>query len=153
MITMPSLRTILKTIYGVDDKYLIPLSQSWFVPTINRDDKIGTWIGYRILNKKPNIRGYQADVMFVIPIQLRFRMAFVGPQAEEFADQTLLWDNRTDVKEAFETCATQLNYNGREIFSYPLKNEGFNDSPSWIVDVSAQTTYEVDTKQKPWLSR
>lgn len=153
MLDSKSLRDILKEIYGIEDKYLVPISTNWFIPTIDPEDKIGTWIGYRILSKKPYLRAYQIGLCYSVPLKVNFRLSFVGPQAEELADQTMIWENRTDVIKAFEKVQAQINYIDRTSFTYPVRNGGFNDSLSWIVDMSAQTTYDIDTKQKPWIPR
>lgn len=153
MLDSKSLRDILKEIYGIEDKYLVPISTNWFIPTIDPEDKIGTWIGYRILSKKPYMRAYQIGLCYSVPLKVNFRLSFVGPQAEELADQTMIWENRTDVIKAFEKVQAQINYTDRTSFTYPVRNGGFNDSLSWIVDMSAQTTCDIDTKQKPWIPR
>lgn len=153
MLDAEILRNILKDIYGVEDKFLVPISTNWFVPTVDPNEKIGTFIGYRVISKEPLIRAYQKDVYMVKSVRVSFRLTFVGPQAEQFADQTLLWDERTDVIKAFEKYKAQINYKSRTSFSYPVRNGGFNDSLAWIVDMSAQTFYEADTKQQPWIPR
>lgn len=150
MLDANSLRTVLKEIFGIDDKHLVPISTNWFVPTVDPSDKKGTWIGYRILSKKPTLRAYQSGTVMVKPIKVSFRMSFIGIQAEELADQILLWEDRTDVTKAFESVKAQINYQDRQAFSYPVRNGGFNDELCWIVDLSAQTFYEVDTKQTTW---
>lgn len=151
MLNAQKLRSILKDIYGVEDKYLVPISTNWFIPTTDPDDKIGTWIGYRIISKKPILRAYQSGRFMEKSIKVSFRITFVGPQAEELADQVLLWEDRTDVTKAFEKEKVQVNYVDRTSFTYPVRNGGYNDSLAWIVDMTAQTFYEVDTKQTPWI--
>lgn len=152
MLNATTLRSVLKEIFGIDDKYLVPISTNWFLPTVDPEDKAGTWIGYRIQSKKPTVRAYQRGIMYEKPIKVNFRLSFVGRQAEELADQVLMWEDRKDVTKAFESVKAQINYVDRQSFSYPVRNGGFNDELCWIVDLSAQTFYEVDTKQKPWLS-
>lgn len=152
MLDSSSLRTTLKEIYGIEDKYLVPISTNWFIPTVDPEDKVGTWIGYRILSKKPTIRAYQNYDTMVKPIKVNFRITFVGRQAEELADQILLWEDRLDVTNAFEAIKTQINYQDRQLFTYPVRNGGFNDEMCWVVDLSAQTFYEVNTNQKPWFT-
>lgn len=152
MLNATTLRSVLKEIFGIEDKYLVPISTNWFLPTVDPEDKVGTWIGYRIQSKKPTMRAYQQGIMYEKPIKVNFRLSFVGRQAEELADQVLMWEDRKDVTTAFESVKAQINYVDRRSFSYPIRNGGFNDELCWIVDLSAQTFYEVDTKQKPWLS-
>lgn len=151
MLDAISLRAVLKEIFGIEDKYLVPISTNWFLPTVDPEDKTGTWIGYRVMSKRPLLRAYRSGVMYEKSIKVNFRVSFVGHQAEALADQTLLWEDRLDVQEAFEAVKTQLNYVSRQAFSYPVRNGGFNDELCWVVDFSAQTFYEVDTKQKPWI--
>lgn len=153
MLNAESLRKVLKDIFGIEDKYLVPISTNWFLPTTDPEDKTGTWIGYRIQSKRPIIRAYQQGVIYEKPIKVNFRLSFVGRQAEELVDQVLLWEDRKDVTEAFESIKAQINYVDRQAFSYPVRNGGFNDELCWIVDLTAQTFYEVDTKQKPWIPR
>lgn len=151
MLNAESLRTVLKEIFGIDDKHLVPISTNWFTPTVDPEDKTSSWIGYRIISKRPYTRAYQSGVYMEKPIKVSFRLTFVGPQAEDLADQVLLWEDRADVQEAFEKCKAQINYNDRTSFTYPVRNGGYNDEMCWIVDLSAQTFYEVDTKQQPWI--
>lgn len=151
MLNATTLRATLKEIFGIEDKYLAPISTNWFVPTTDPEDKTGSWIGYRILNKRPTVRAYQNGTKMIKPIKVSFRMSFVGKQAEELSDQVLLWEDRADVTEAFNKVNAQINYQDRQAFSYPIRNGGFNDELCWIVDLSAQTFFEVDTKQEPWV--
>ena len=153
MLNAKILRGILEEIYGIEDKYLVPISTNWFLPTTDPQDKVHTWIGYRILNKKPYVRAAQRGREMSKDIKVGFRLTFVGPQAEELADQTLLWEDREDVTEAFERHVAQINYTDRTSFSYPVRNGGYNDDMAWIVDMSAQTSYTVDTKQVPWFNK
>lgn len=150
MINAKLLRDVLKSIYGVEDRYLVPLDEGWYVPTFNKDDKVGTWIGYRLLSKVPNLRSYMASDAWTRSLKVTFRVSFVGPQAEELADQTLLWENRKDVREAFEATQTQIDYNKRTQFSYPVKNGGLNDNICWCVDFAAHTFYSQEVQHEKW---
>lgn len=150
MLNAKILRATLKEIFGIEDKYLVPISTNWFLPTTDPQDHVGTWIGYRIINKRPYVRAAQYGQNMVKPVRVQFRITFVGPQAEELADKVLLWEDRTDVTEAFEKSQSQINYTDRVSFTYPVRNGGYNDDLAWVVDLSAQTSYEVDTKQMPW---
>ena len=150
MITMEILRDVLKQVYGVEDKYLVPMNSGWFAPTTDPEDKVGTYIGYRILSKRGYARAFQQKGAYNKPIKVTFRLSFVGPDAEELSDQTLIWDDRDDVKDAFEPRGIQVNYDERVAFSYPIKAQGFNDRLAWVVDLSCQSTYEVPVDYGPW---
>lgn len=153
MLNSENLRALLKEVFGVEDRYLVPLNGSWFAPTINPEDDIGTWIGYKILSKTPYTRAYQTDHTMVKPIKVKFRLSFVGPQAEALADKVMMWEDRTDVTLAFEKLVAQINYEDRSLFTYPIQYSGFNDRLCWVIDLSAQTVYEVDTKQELWIKK
>lgn len=153
MLNAQTLRSILKEIYGIDDKHLVPINTNWFLPTTDPKDHTNSWIGYRILSKQPYARAYQPTRLYEKPIKVSFRLTFVGPQAEELADQVMLWEDRVDVTKAFEEHRAQINYQDRTSFTYPVRNGGFNDEMAWIVDMSAQTTYAVDTHQVPWFHK
>ena len=153
MLNAKVLRETLKEIFGIDDAHLVPISTNWYIPTTDPEDHVGTWIGYRILSKRPYIRAFQNGRDMTTQLKVKFRLTFVGPQAEELVDQVLLWENRTDVTTAFEKSNTQINYEDRTSYTYPVRNGGYNDEMAWIVDLSAQTSYIVDTKQHPWFSK
>lgn len=154
MLNSKSLRAVLKEIFGIEDRYLVSLDEGGYVPTYNPTDKVGTWIGYRILSKTPNVRTFTRSVSDGVvktrSIKVVFRISFIGPQAEDLIDQTLLWDDREDVQAAFSKACAQVNYNDRQLFSYPVKNGGLNDNLCWCVDLSSQTFYETRVKWNKW---
>lgn len=141
MLNTDSLRQFLKDVYAVDDKYLVPMDKGWYVPTYDSSDKVGTWIGYRILKIKPNIRAGYTGNTYEKSIKVTFRLSFVGTQAEELALQTLLFDDRIDVVKALEKSFTQMNYTSREILTYPIREGGLNDSLCWYTDFECQSFY------------
>lgn len=150
MIDSSSLRAILRDIYGIDEKYLVPLDNGWYVPTYDKNDKMSTWIGYRILEIKPNLRGFQGQQGYSKSVKGRFRLAFVGKQAEQLALQTLAFDDRADVIDAFAKYQIQLNYVSREILTYPIKEGGLNDNLCWFTDIDCQSFYDLDIRPKDW---
>lgn len=150
MLDSVALREALKSIYGIEDKYLVPLDSGWYVPTYDHNDKVGTWIGYRILSVKPNLRAGYSGQSYTKSVKIRFRVSFVGKQAEQLALQTLLFDERKDVIEAFEQSQTQLNYISRDILTYPLKEGGLNDNLVWFTDIECQSFYAADVQYKDW---
>lgn len=150
MLNTKTLRAALKEIFGITDKYLVPLDEGWYVPTYDKNDKTGTWIGYRVMSKKSNIRTMQNGTKFARSVKVTFRVSFIGPQAEELCDQTIIWDDRDDVQKAFGASQTQLNYNDRQTFSYPVKNGGLNDNLCWCVDFTAQSFYVVQANWPLW---
>lgn len=147
MLNSETLRQAIISIFGIPEKYVVPLDEGWYVPTYDKNDKVGTWIGYRILTKKQISRVIRQDTIFGKSIKVKFRLTFVGPQAEELADSTIMWDDRKDVIKIFTDLQFQLNYNKRQMFSYPVANGGLNDNLCWCVDFEAQGFY---TQQANW---
>lgn len=150
MLDTPTLHNILLQIYGVDPQYLVPLDTDWYVPTYDKNNKVGTWIGYRILMIKPNLRAGYTGQSYSKSVKGRFRLSFVGPQAEQLALQTLLFDDRKDVVQAFESYGIQLNYTGREVLTYPIREGGLNNSLLWFTDIECQSFYAADVKYSRW---
>lgn len=155
MLSAKTLRQALKDIFKIDDKYLVPLDTGWYVPTYDKNDKVGTWIGYRVLSKKPVTRTQlyydeHRKEWFIRNCDVQFRIAFIGQQAEDLADQTLMWEERTDVQKAFEQSSTQVHYDQRQQFSYPVKEGGLNDNLCWCVDFKAESFMAVPANWKDW---
>lgn len=151
MLDTPALKQALLDIYGIPEKYIVPLDAGWYVPTYDPKEKVGTWIGYRILSVKPNVRAGYTGVSYEKSVKIRFRLSFIGQQAEKLALQTLLFDERKDVIKAFEKSSTQLNYISRDIMTYPVKEGGLNDSLCWFVDIDCQSFYASgDLKYGDW---
>ena len=151
MLDMASLRGVLLDILGIEEKYVVAMSNHQFVPTYDKEDKVGTWVGYRILEKSAYARTYEdSPGVYVRPIRASFRISLVGPQAEEIADGMFLWDDRSDVQEAFEKIDAQVNYDKRKIYSFPIEEAGFNDRLCWCVDFNAQSFYVLQTKLEKW---
>lgn len=150
MLDSNALRTALKEIYGIEDKYLVPMDSGWYVPTYDKSNHVGTWIGYRILEVKPNVRAGYTGSSYTKSVKIRFRLSFIGKQAEELALQTLLFDERQDVVSAFEKSQTQLNYVSREILTYPVREGGLNDNLVWFTDIDCQSFYAVDVNYENW---
>lgn len=155
MLSMDTLRTALQKVFGVDDKYLVPLGEGGYVPTYDKTDTTSTWIGYRVLSKTPVTRTQiyndeNGKEWFIRNCDVVFRISFIGPQAEDLADLTLMWEERTDVRDAFEQSSTQIHYNRREQFSYPMKEGGLNDGLCWCVDFEAASYMAVAAGWKHW---
>lgn len=150
MLDSNALRQALTDIYGVDDKYIVPMDAGWYVPTYDKSNTVGTWIGYRILEVKPNVRAGYTGSSYNKSVKIRFRLSFIGKQAEELALQTLLFDDRQDVVEAFEKSQTQLNYVDREVLTYPVREGGLNDNLVWFTDIDCQSFYSADVIYENW---
>lgn len=150
MIDTTSIRQALKDIYGIPDKYLVPMDSSFYVPTYDKNDHVNTWIGYRILSVKPNVRGYTGQQSYILPVQGLVRISFVGKQAEKLALQTLAFCDRKDCLEAFEAQEIQINYISREVMTYPIKEGGLNDSLCWFTDIKCQSFYRYDWEAEIW---
>lgn len=168
-----SMREVLLEIFGLQDlfdasdvhhlnnlgtgKYLVYMSDSQYAPPIDREDKTSTWIGYRFMEKTRYARAWTEQrgiiIYHAIPTQFVLRLAFVGKHAEELGDTTLTWDDRLDVQNAFEKRGFQLMYNKRSLYTYAVKQEGFNDINSWITEISGTGVVKIETNIRPWFTR
>jgi len=160
LITMPTLQQCLQEIYldkSSDDferlkKFIVPLQGNWFVPTMDNSNPNATWCGFIVLGTNPKQRAVQNGTVVQKVVKTRFRMTFIGPQAEDFANQTLLWDERIDVKNIFtQHCVAQLCYDERQIYTRVYEQKGQNSTLVWVVDTAAMSYYALDTHQIPWV--
>ena len=156
MITSASLRVALeKMFFGTDTtkyKYIVPIRGGFFVPSItNQGDHNSTWIGYRILEMFPRTQLIKQVGEVSKQIRVNFRVVGMGPNAEEFLTSTLLWDNRTDIKEAFEKDQdAQLMYDNRRIYTHPIQQEGLADELLWVTDMHAMTSIKQEFTTQKW---
>jgi hypothetical protein len=138
---MADMKEILSTILfkGNPDYngYILPLTGSWFAPTINTSDKISTWIGYVIMETKLELRSMTSNAGYgsIKVVRSKIRLSFNGPQAEDFANSTLFWDERKDIKKVFEKYQAQLMYSQRKVSTHISRQDGFNDRLYWITDL------------------
>ena len=159
MITSASLRVAVEKIFfGTETakyKYIVPIRGGFFVPTVtDPNDPVSTWLGYRILNIIPKTRMVKQAGEVSKNIQVDFRIVGMGPQAEEFITSTLLWDDRLDVREAFEKDQeAQLMYDIRRIYTHPVQQEGFSDDLLWVTDMHAMTFIKKDVVTSPWFAK
>lgn len=146
---------MLLQIFGIPEQYLVHLIGDYLIPRADLDAPTSNWIGYRVLSKRPYARAYGTsnNGYITIPLRLRFRLVFVGPQAEDFADSTMFWDDRADVKRIFDTYGAQMNYIDREIYSRVVRNKGFNDEIAWVVDINCQMNYTIDIRKPLWTDK
>lgn len=154
MITGDGLKESLNAIFfgSIDySDYIVPLSGYSFAPTVDRELDIPSWIGYRILDHKPNVRTFAGEDIKITNLTTRFRLGFLGPQAEDMATSTIWWDERLDVKEEFEKMNAQIFYTERRIYTHIFQQEGFNDILIWVVDFTAANFASVPTEYRPWL--
>jgi hypothetical protein len=157
---MPTLHQALSEIFFDKDKadfeelkkFLVPLQGNWYAPTIDPAFPNATWCGFILLSTRPRLRSVQQGKILGKNVKQFFRLTFIGPQAEEIINQTLLWDERNDVQTIFARhCNAQLCYDDRNIYTKIFEQEGQNDTLVWIVDMSVMSSYALDTHQVPWV--
>lgn len=130
--TQESLRTVLSTIFGVDQKYIVPLQDNWWNPQ-EMDPTIGTWVAYRIENADPKtIPLLENDDSLTGPKVVSFKrkrimLQFVGTMAETLADSISAWLLRQDVLDAFDAASCQLFSTGLGKYDVsPFIQDGLN---------------------------
>ena len=120
MITQTTLRTILKTIFQVDEKYIVPKQGNWWNPQDSLNS--GTWIAYLIRNSSPTATAFMqtgtlptggigselATSYTISDIELQI----VGKDAEMIANSIQLWLTRPDIVDLFDSYHAQLCADG-----------------------------------------
>jgi len=148
-----------KSFFGTDSgdivKYVLPLQGNWFVPTVEAEETVSTWVGYAITKIKPRITMVTKYTEEGKRIDLRncavtVRLSSVGKQAEEMITSTLWWDQRTDVKRAWEDVGAQLAWSDRMIDTYVYNQKGFNTELIWSVDLLFMVWMFTKYQEERW---
>jgi len=147
MLNSKLLKQLLKDVYNLDDDFILPISTNWFVPDVNLIDKPGTYIGYRILAKKNHYAEAQDNKRRKDYIRVSFRLCFVGPNAEDLAEQVHFWKDNYNVQNFFSSHKLILNYTDMTSFTYPVSKENQSNEMAWIIDMSCNSDYFQDLKQ------
>ena len=156
MITHESLRLALEKIFFAEDttkyKYIVPIKGGFFVPSItDPSDPTSTWLGYRILEMYPRTHMIKIPGEVSKQVRIDFRLVAMGPAAEEFITSTLLWENRVDVKTAFESDQdAQIMYDRRRVYTHPVQQEGFADDLLWVTDMHAMSAIKREFTTTSW---
>ena len=126
MLTMTSLKGILAEIFGIDEKYVIPLRHNWLVPQHNQNEQNATIIGYDITPAYPAFTSlYALTTVYQKEFKSQqIRLTFMGANVEELAMSTLLWEDRRDVKELFEKLQVAVVVGDLKIHSEMSVQEG-----------------------------
>jgi hypothetical protein len=157
-----NLRIILKNIFQVDEKYIIPLQGNWFNPQniLSKNEKPSTWIAFRIRSNKPTTEPFSSLELVTINEQVvkqnwvnQYKIAiidlqFVGSKAEKLANGISLWIKRTDVKEQFETVKGKLMSDELSVIPKDFFQEGLNSIISYNVQIKIYWLYEILTTQE-----
>lgn len=120
MITQTTLRTILKTIFQVDEKYIVPKQGNWWNPQDSLSS--GTWIAYIVRNSSPTstsfmqngtapVAGVGSEIPTVYTLS-DIELQIVGKDAEMLANSIQLWLTRPDIVDLFDTYHAQLCADG-----------------------------------------
>ena len=144
MLDSKTLRLIIKSIFNIDDDYIVPITSNWFVPDVNLDTNPGTYIGYRIMSKRNVFAENSNNNLKIDSIKVCFRLTFIGSDAEQLADQIYFWKDQKTVKKIFDSYKLRFNYSDMVSFSYPIKFKNFD--MSWIFDLSVFSDYLEDLK-------
>ena len=145
MLDSNKLKKIIKEIYNLDDKYIIPITTNWFLPDSDFSDKESIYIGYRIISSKKVSANNKYNKYKVDYIKTSIRLTFVGINAEKYASEIHFWDDMKDVKKIFEKYKVQMDFNDIQSFTYPIRNEIECDMV-WVFDMCVKTDYQEDLK-------
>ncbi|MCR5614088.1 hypothetical protein [Treponema sp.] len=125
MLDTNTLRNIIKEIYELDDSCIRPITSNWFIPDYDITDHNAINIGYRIISSNKISADNPYNKSKKSYIKTRFRLAFLGLNAEKYASQLHFWADMKDIQKIFTKYKVYLDYNDIESFTYPVKNPNF----------------------------
>ena len=141
MLSMNSLRVLIKEIFNLDDEHVIPITSNWFAPDIKFEKVSGTYVGYRIVNKRFVPFDNPQNLLRENALMLSLRLSFMGDNAENLSTQVTMWEQMEDIQSYFASKSMSIVYDDMECFSYPLKIVHFK--LAWIVDISVYSACDL----------
>lgn len=147
-----TLRGILASITSVDQRFIVPKQGNWWNPQ-EQTVKPDTWCAYMIRSNRPRtlpfynkstdgqVNGAITEKIATIDLQ------FVGPQAEQIAQNVALWPLRSDVAAQFKTVQGALLPDDLEARSSNFYQDGNNSVIAWNVSIRILWYSILDTTQ------
>ena len=140
-----TLKEILAEIFKVDDEFIVPMAEGWYVPQVDKEKmRNETYVGFRIMSKKVASQKEVSLSQMQLCVKISFRIAFAGRDAEEFLNQVLFWKYNPSIRECFKNYNTTVDFDSASFFSYPAKELG----DVWDVDFSAESIYVAENAEK-----
>lgn len=112
---------------------VIPQDMSFNDP---QDDKNNSYIAFYIPRQERTLIPRQWQGENEITLITRIELSFFGKKAQEWAQSTLLWDLRSDLRELFDKYDVQLLNTRREITAIPYEFEGDNNQIVYCTSLS-----------------
>ena len=137
-----TLRPILASCFGVDEKYIIPKQGNWFNPQsmLPTAEKPLTWIAYKILSNTPMVIPYYSDCVEGVPVNYvnvpkvaTIQLQFVGTISEELANSMIFWLKREDVMSQFYGVRGALLSDNFNVISSDFFQDGNNNITAYNV--------------------
>ena len=134
------LKDIIKTIFEIDENYIVPIKERDVFPFLeekannslletSEKNMNETFIGYRIFSKK-KIAGLE---------KISFRVSFIGKQAEEFANHTLTWKTDSQIREVFKAYNVVFRNSDSSEINTLSKNE---KCTVWYADFTVEKNHD-----------
>lgn len=136
MLDSKTLHLLIKEIYNLKDRQILPITQTWFLPNIKFDSEHETIIGYRIVSKQIAKNHVSEKLKNNNILKVSFRLTFLGKNAEDLCTQILFWNYNYEIKSILDKYNIELACNENMMFSYPI--QGKNET-AWIFDIAAYT--------------
>jgi hypothetical protein len=143
MFDLKRLKELLKSIYKLDDKYLMPITNNWFLPDGNIADVTKTYIGYRIMSKR-TISYDSVDNQRKSYIKISFRLSFIGKNAEQLSDQIHFWKDQEDILKILDSYHLKLDCSDMCSYTYPTQMLKYE--MAWIFDLTVKADYLEELK-------
>lgn len=149
-----TLRGILAQITSVNEKYIVPKQGNWWNPQ-EQIQKPDTWCAYVIRSNRPvtvpfynegDLSGVPQNGVATLKIA-NIDLQFVGPQAEEIAQNVAMWPLRADVQAEFKKVNGALMNDAMEAASSNFYQNGTNNVMAWNVSIRVQWYHVMDINQ------
>ncbi len=147
MVTQSNLRASLATIFGVDQRFIIPKQGNWWNPQ-TMDLTVGTWIAFLKRDGQPRVKPWFFGSISTTYKISNIDMQIVGSNSEYLADSIAHWLLRDDVQAVFENLNAALLLDGLGKYTVSQFNQdGGNSVLAYNVSFRLQWASEIQTFQ------
>jgi hypothetical protein len=157
-VNQEELRTFLSTVFGIDEKYVVPKQFNWYNPQsyLTKEEQPLTWVAYKIKENNPITTNFPVieDIDSVL-IQYKasyniakIELQFIGVRAEEYANSIQFFPDRQDVVDELEDCEGVVMQNDFKVYPTDYIQDGLNSVLSWNVNFKIEWTKKQPVNQE-----
>jgi hypothetical protein len=129
IVCQEELRTFFSTIFGIDEKFIIPKQWNWYNPQSSLElvEKPLTWLAYRIKSNDPISTNWKNENNDLESYNIAsIELQFIGKRAEEYANSIQFFPERQDVMDELVDCEGVIMRTDFKVYTTDYIQDGLN---------------------------